>query len=81
MFQSTPVTGRNSLEKVTPLPNQVIPEGGGFQPESVFDLMNMRDPDSDPDGRDSSAMAARQYVEKSAGFARWIRAAGPPSTL
>jgi hypothetical protein len=38
MFQSTPVTGRQHTEEVTPLPRSIIPlMGEGFQPELVFD--------------------------------------------
>ncbi len=39
MFQSTPVTGRNSLEEVTPLPVAIIPLKGKVSNWSLF-LMN-----------------------------------------
>ncbi len=39
MFQSTPVTGRNSLEEVTPLPIAIIPPKGEVSNRSLF-LMN-----------------------------------------
>ncbi len=38
MFQSTPVSGRNYREVLTPLPGAIIPlKGGGFKLELVFD--------------------------------------------
>jgi hypothetical protein len=59
MFQSTPVTGRNSMEGITSLPSQIIPLKGKVSNRSLFSMKRWKTRHHDRIMREMARISSR----------------------